>query len=390
MKEDIYSRAKTLKNSLERIRNSKDIIDENKLLILKFHSQCFAEGLSTARIVKYLYTLQQISKMLNKPFEKANREDMVKLVEKIERNDNWSDWTKQHYKVTLKKFYSWLRKTYDGYPEEVSWIKTSMKNSNSKLPEDILSEEEIKKLAEVTTNPRDKALVLIFYESGCRVGELLTLKMKQISFDDYGAILLVRGKTGDRRVRIIASAPALSSWLENHPDRENPEAYVWLSLATNCKYEPLNYRGLYDVFKDLAKKAGIKKHIHPHLFRHSRATHLANKLNEQQLKVLFGWTQASKMASIYVHLSGRDVDNALLALHGLSNKKEQEEKLKLKICPRCDEKNSPDAKYCKRCALTLDVETMEWENKMLDEVISKANVERYLRKALREVLVKKR
>jgi len=33
---------------------------------------------------------------------------------------------------------------------------------------------------------------------------------------------------------------------------------------------------------------------------------------------------------------------------------------------------------------------MEWENKMLDEVISKANVERHLRKALREVLIKKR
>ncbi|MGB9659242.1 MAG: tyrosine-type recombinase/integrase [Nitrososphaerales archaeon] len=389
MKEDIYSRSKTLRNSLERIRNSEDIIDENKLLILKFHSQCFAEGLSTARIVKYLYTLQQISKMLNKPFEKANREDMVKLVEKMERNDKWSDWTKQHYKVTLKKFYSWLRKTDDSYPEEVSWIRTSMKN-NSKLPEEILTEEEIKRLAEAASNPRDRALVLAFYESGCRVGELLTLKMKQISFDDHGEILFVRGKTGDRRVRIIASAPALSSWLENHPDRENPEAYVWLSLATNCKYEPLNYRGLYEIFKDLAKKAGIKKHVHPHLFRHSRATYLASKLTEQQLKVLFGWTQASKMASIYVHLSGRDVDNTLLALHGLSNSEKQDEKLKLKICPRCDEKNSPDAKYCKRCALTLDVETMEWENKMLDKVISKANVERYLRRALREVLIRKR
>lgn len=118
MKEDIYSRDKTLRNSLERMRNSEHIIDKNKSLIIKFHNQCFAEGLSTARIVKYLYTLQQLSTMLDKPFEKANREDIIKLVGKIERNDEWSDWTKQHYKVTLKRFYSWLRKADDAYPDE--------------------------------------------------------------------------------------------------------------------------------------------------------------------------------------------------------------------------------------------------------------------------------
>ncbi|MEM3531382.1 MAG: zinc ribbon domain-containing protein, partial [Nitrososphaerales archaeon] len=100
------------------------------------------------------------------------------------------------------------------------------------------------------------------------------------------------------------------------------------------------------------------------------------------------WTQASKMASIYVHLSGRDVDNALLALHGLTNSEKQEEKLKLKICPRCDEKNSPDAKYCKRCALTLDVETMEWENKSMDMLLAIPQVNRYLKKMLRETMIK--
>lgn len=40
------------------------------------------------------------------------------------------------------------------------------------------------------------------------------------------------------------------------------------------------------------------------------------------MKEFFGWVQASNMASIYVHLSGRDVDNALLKVYGIQNTKE--------------------------------------------------------------------
>ena len=61
----------------------------------------------------------------------------------------------------------------------------------------------------------------------------------------------------------------------------------------------------------------MKKRIYPHLFRHYRTTRLANVLTEAQLKQLFGWVQVSRIATTYVYLSGRDVDNALLKLHGM-------------------------------------------------------------------------
>lgn len=43
-------------------------------------------------------------------------------------------------------------------------------------------------------------------ESCCRIGEILSLKIKNIQFDEYGIVLTVNGKTGMRRVRIIDSA----------------------------------------------------------------------------------------------------------------------------------------------------------------------------------------
>ena len=59
--------------------------------------------------------------MLDRSFEKATGEDMVRIVEGIERNEKWSDWTKQDFKVTIKKFYRWLRgiQTRGFYPDSI-------------------------------------------------------------------------------------------------------------------------------------------------------------------------------------------------------------------------------------------------------------------------------
>ena len=74
---------------------------------------------------------------------------------------------------------------------------------------------------------------------------------------------------------------------------------------------------LVKVIKESFKGAGINKRVYPHLFRHSRATIMASHLTEFQMNQYFGWIQGSKMASTYVHLSGRDLDNALLEFNGM-------------------------------------------------------------------------
>jgi len=89
----------------------------------------------------------------------------------------------------------------------------------SKLPEELLTEEEIKRMIEVANHPRDKAIIAVLYDTGTRIGEMGSLKIKHIVFDQYGAILTVNGKTGMRRVRIIFSVPYLASWLDIHPQK---------------------------------------------------------------------------------------------------------------------------------------------------------------------------
>jgi len=354
----------------------KNIPKSNKELILKFADNCFSESLSTGRIVKYIYNLATLSEMLGKKFEDADKEDIKRIVAEIEKR-NYSPWTKRDYKTCIKKFYRWLRGLDEGDPEETKWIKTSIKVNHRKLPEDMLTEEDIKKLINAAKHPRDKAFVTVLYESGCRIGELGGLKIKNISFDNYGAKLLVNGKTGARRVRIISSVPYLTEWINKHPFKDDPEAYLWISYKKDHK--PMNHTGMRTLLLRLKEKSGVKKPVNPHNFRHSRATYLAQYLTEAQMKEHFGWMQSSKMAAVYVHLSGKNVDRALLKVYGIKDNGEEKEVSKLvpKKCGRCGEVNEATNKFCKKCGFPLDEETKnqiietELEQRKASEILDK-------------------
>lgn len=347
---------------LDRKLAEADIDAGSRRQLQEFKRYLFLSGLSKFRVSKYVYLALRLRGMLKKPLKRATKSDIMRVVEEIERSD-YKPWTKHSYKLVLRKLYKWL---YTGdingndYPELVKWIPLSMRNNNHRLPEEILTQDEVRRIAEAAKNLRDRAFVSALYESGCRIGEFLGLRNRHVQFDEYGAILIVEGKTGMRRVRVVASAPALGLWRDNHPDRENPDAPFWTNLATNHKGKQLDYRGACFILERLARKAGVSKRVNPHSFRHARATHLAGSLTEAQMKELFGWVQASKMAAVYVHLSGRDVDHALLELYGLKPMENANHaKDLIKTCPRCSERNSWDSKFCKRCAFVLDVEEAE-------------------------------
>jgi len=351
MMEEIYQYEKRLERLLDKVRKA-GVSERNKEIIFAFKDECFASGLSTARVTKYVKYLMKLATWLGKDFDQANERDIKRLVATIEKS-NYVEWTRGEIKLCLKRLFRWLKGSED-YPPEVKWIKiTKKKRSKVKVPEQLLTEDEVKRMIQVAANPRDRAFVAVLYESGCRIGEMLSLRVKNITFDRYGAVIAVPHfcKTGMRRVRIISSVPYLTEWLNRHPDQGNPEAYLWQSREGT----QLSYPRARHILSDLARKAGIGKRVFPHLFRHSRATHLANHLTEAQMKEYFGWVQDSEMASVYVHLSGRDVDKAILHMYGLEqDRSKQEQAMAPKSCPRCGETNPLTNAFCSRCGMPLD------------------------------------
>jgi len=330
------------------------VSERDRKLLKEFERQLLSEGLTSIRVAKYLYTLSRIAEMLGKPFEEATVEDIKDLVYRIERS-GYSPWTKKDYKVALKRFYKWLKGNNEEYPPEVKWIKTTLKAKDELLPEDLLTEEEIMRLVNAVHSPRDKAFIITLYESGARIGELGSMRVRDVKFEEGYTALTLRGKTGARRVIVVAATPYLQTWIQNHPLKDDPNAPLWVNLGTVNRYKAMSYPALAKILKVAAKRAGLKKRIHPHILRHSRATFLASRLTEAQMNQIFGWRQGSKMPSIYVHLSGRDIDDALLGIYGLKKTGEKEPRLKPKICPRCRTPNQFDARFCVKCGLALDV-----------------------------------
>jgi len=337
-----------------RIESLNVLSDRNKELILEFVDNCFICGLGEHRVLKYISTLKCIAFAIEKDLDKVTMPELKRYVSTLERSDK-SEWTKHDYKITIRKFYRWYYNEEN--PELTKWIKTTVKRKRQKAPEDILTEAEIQTLIDNATNNRDKALIALLWDIGARIGEIGALKIKDLIFDEIGLTVHVNGKTGFRRVRAVWSIEYLNLWLNEHPERDNSNAPLWFKFGTE-ELETLRYDAIRRRLIKISEKACIKKKIHPHLFRHSRATFMANYLTEAQMNQYFGWIQGSDMPFIYVHLSGRDIDDAVLKANGVHETKRQ--------------------------SLDMDNESQESKNRSLDMESLKLNL--MIKNALREII----
>lgn len=340
-----------------------NVTSENKKKIIEFGEYSIAKDRSIKRQLKYFYTLKTIEKNFHKTFNKATKKDIEKFVSWVNTSD-YAYSTKRDFKIILKIFYKWLREeegynfSKHEYPDEVKWISIEKKLNKKKLPQELLNIEEVKKLAENTYNLRDRAFILLLYESGGRIGEILNIKIKDIENDKYGSLIILSGKTGPRKIRVIASSPAVNNWLLEHSNRQDKNAFLFCGIWGKKRGEEIGYNTISKMLKKTAEKANINKPVNPHHFRHSRATELAKSFTESQLCEYLGWVQGSKEAATYVHLSGRDMDSAVLKMHGLVNEEEKQNKFTTITCPRCKTINDPSAKFCSQCSLGLDLQTV--------------------------------
>lgn len=382
---DIHRYDQRLRGGIRSVEKA-NISKRNKELIFAFQGYCVTQGLSKPRIVKYLQILKTSAQILGKDLDIVTKDDILKLVQTFQER-NYTAWTKHGLKVMIKRFYKWLKGNDEEYPMEVKWINTNLKKSELRLPSegDLLTEEEVKKLIDAAMNPRDKAFISLLYETGCRVGELGNLKILNIKFDKMGAVLSVFGKTGSRNIRVMASTPYLMSWLANHPNKDDRNSPLWISIGKKST-EPITYRYLWKMLGNVAQRASISKKINPHSFRHARATFLANHLTEFQMNQYFGWKQGSDMPSTYVHMSGKSVENAILQLNGIKMEKDSKESLLKPIsCPRCEAVNPAESRYCCKCAGLLDVrEAMEIEAREKEQQKIKGEVDNLMTKLLKD------
>lgn len=176
----------------------------------------------------------------------------------------------------IKGFYKYL--SYEKFISTDPSELLELPRLGRKLP-DTLSIHEIDLLFEAidmskASGPRDRAMAETLYSAGLRVSELVNLKISNI-YDDIG-FLRILGKGNKERLTPIGKSALkfIESYqyeVRNHVHiKPGHEDYLFLNKLGNR----ISRVSIFTLIKNLALRAGIRKNISPHTFRHSFATHL--------------------------------------------------------------------------------------------------------------------
>lgn len=209
---------------------------------------------------------------------------------------------------TVKSFYRWLRLV--GEMREDPLALVSGPKQAKRLPH-ILTLDHITALLDAATGSkpnqlRDRALLEVMYASGLRVSEAHGLDLGDIDLDHRA--LRVRGKGNKERIVVIGgpAQEALARYLADgravllkRAKLRRPESAVFINRFGTR----LTQRAIQILIRKYALKAGIDERVHPHLLRHSFATHLLD--NGAELRVvqeLLGHTNPNT-TQIYLHVT---------------------------------------------------------------------------------------
>ncbi|MGH9918878.1 MAG: tyrosine-type recombinase/integrase, partial [Nitrososphaerales archaeon] len=224
--ETLYNYDYWMRSALNLLDQSPGISQKDKELVRAFVDHLRVRAIGTGRLAKHVFKMRIMLEIMGVDVEKATRKDVERLVLRLEERQ-FRPVTLIDYLFIIKRFFKFIKygnvDRENPYPEEVAWIKRRVKPSEGRRAE-FLTPSEVKSMIVAAEKMRDKAMIAIGFEGGFRTGELLGLEIRDLTFDEMGVRAKVRGKTGERIVRLISSAPLLGAYLETHPEASNPDA----------------------------------------------------------------------------------------------------------------------------------------------------------------------
>lgn len=351
-----------------------DTIPENKQIVKRFIMNCRQEGLAKSTLTHYTNQLKRMIHNLSDigyvdTIDKLEQDQFNELLMHLEDELNLSPAELRNYKKVLKKLYGFL------YGDDVPpWVrKLKLGSIGTPIqPQDLPTKEEIDKMLAACLHPRDRALLAVLCDSGMRVGAVTSCRIKSVESTQYGSILYIsptsksNKTTPAKGVPLTWSSGYLQQWVGVHPLREDPEAPLWVTLDKNT--EALGYKTVRVIIRNIAKRAGIKRRIHPHLFRHKAITEwILEGQNEQIINHRAGWTKSSsQMYRVYGNFTDKEINDKVYDFYGL--KTEDKKQVTLKKCPRCSNVLRPSDKFCSQCSLVLDRQAMDEIKKYEDKL----------------------
>ena len=214
-----------------------------------------------------------------------------------------------------RSFYAWLLRNGRIKASPAAAIRAP--KAPRKLPQ-VLDPDEAKALVEVPTDAplgvRDRALLELFYSSGLRLSELCGLHWRDLHLDD--GLVHVLGKGSKQRIVPLGShaRTALGDWKRESGGTADTPVFPG-------RKGPITPRAVQLRLRQLAQRQGLFKRVHPHLLRHSFASHILESSGDLRgVQELLGHADIAT-TQIYTHLDYQYLSRVYDAAHPRAKRK---------------------------------------------------------------------
>lgn len=320
--------------------------EHNAKLIQKFliKYEAMPSQPATKRLLLLAMRLKRVSDFVNnRPLDQLTEDDLINLNLSMRKAGILSA---QDYRKTLKTFLRITDKKKYFDLLESEYLKAPIRKAKDRKlvdPNTFWNQEEIESYLQKSLDysPRQAAWAGLWLSTGCRPGEILALKKKDIEFD--GTYLIVRvpkeTKTGARTI-VLNGTNGKGSWTYIEP--------YWQTLTENQKLFDLDWSTQYKIHKKVIKKSTIGKDK-------DTTFYMARKMNLTKFYNTYGLAKAASMAG---HTPGSKSMKHYVAMSEADLMNKDPVQITIKTCPNtsCGFENEPHLSQCLKCGAPLDKE----------------------------------
>lgn len=242
------------------------------------------EGMSPESMKTYNFYLTDFFEHINRPFEQVTTNDIRIYLYETQKRTGISNRTLDGKRLVINTFMDWCWK--EGYIPNNPCASIKPIKFEEK-PREPLSNMELEIVRDACENYRDKAMIELFYSTGCRLSEMVNLKISDIDFTSKEVHLFGKGSK-HRTSYLNAKAEYM---LKKYFELERPKDSISDSVFVIFRkpYNEMHKGSIYARIKAIQKRSGIERSLFPHLLRHTMATDALNRgMNVAEVKEILG------------------------------------------------------------------------------------------------------
>ena len=268
--------------------------------------ECLRRGLSHRTITTYVFCLKQFFKKYRKDPKYVTKADIHEYLDGLIEKEAAGNTINVHHSALTFFF------------EEILHKRLLIHIKYSKTPKTlptVLIQEETTQLFMAITNKKHQLMIKLMYGAGLRVSEIVNLRVNDLDLQrGYGWVR--KGKGNKDRMFVVPDS--LLEELKSHMISDNLQDHNYLFYGRKGNH--IHTRSVQEIVKKAAKRAGIKKNVHPHTLRHSFATHLIeNGYDVASVQSLLGHNSMGTTMR-YLHMAPSKMINVRSPLDTLNEK----------------------------------------------------------------------